>query len=89
MLDNLARIDHNDVVHRMQRLQAVRDDNCRARRDQLGNGLLDASLGLRVDARGRFVEDNEVRVTQPDPSQCKELRFPCGDPGTSGARQPG
>ena len=53
---------HHDAIGRADRAQAVGDDQRRAPAHQLLERVLQARLGVAVDAGGRFVEDQDRRV---------------------------
>jgi hypothetical protein len=75
--------EHDDLVDRLQRRQAVSDHERGAATHQLDHGGFDASLGLGIDARGRLVEHQEIRIAQPHPCECEQLRLAGRQPGTT------
>jgi hypothetical protein len=60
--DDAATFEHEDLVRRADGRQAVRDHEGRALRAQAAERRLDQGFALAVEARGRFVEDQEARV---------------------------
>ncbi len=73
LLDDLAVIDHQDVVGIPDGAQAVGDDEAGASGHQAQQGLLDAGLGARVHAAGGFVEDQDCRVGQDGAGDGEQL----------------
>ena len=66
-LDDAAAVEHDDLVGVAHGREPVRD---RDRRPPLGEPLerlLHRALGLRVERRGRLVEDEDRRVAQDRP----------------------
>ena len=57
----------------------VRDDQGGAGRDQLVDGLLDMALGLGVQRRGGFVEDQDRRVLQQGAGDGQALPLAAGE----------
>ena len=62
--DELAVLEHHDLVGQRDRRQPVGDDERRAARHDLAQRVLDLLLGRRVDRRRRVVEDQDPRVGQ-------------------------
>ena len=62
--DNPATIHDDQSVGFAQRAQAVGDGNCGAALDQIVERLLDFLLGLGIDGRSGFIEDQDARVDQ-------------------------
>ena len=59
LLDDLALLQHDQPVGRLQRAEAVRDRERRSTLDQSIQRLLDLLLGLGIDRCRRLVEDKE------------------------------
>ena len=62
-----AGFEHEDLVGVDHGRKAVRDDQRRAVPRDFGEARLDLALGLRVERRGRLVEDQDLRGLQNDP----------------------
>ena len=60
--DELAVLEHDDLVGQRDRRQAVGDDERRPAGHHLAQRDLDLLLGRRVDRRRRVVEDEDPRV---------------------------
>src|SRR5207237_8223575 len=56
-LDDLAVLEHENLVRALNRRQPVGDDERRASLSQRLQAVLDHRLALAVEARRRFVED--------------------------------
>ena len=89
LLNNLAMVDHDDIIGIPDGAQAVRDDKAgpplhQAVRDdkagpplhQAQQRLLDTRLGTRVNTRGRLIKDQDGRVGQNGPSNRQKLALP-------------
>ena len=63
-LDDLTRVEHEDLVGVADRRQAVGDRDRRASARELVQRLLHGALGLVVKRRRRLVEDQHRRVAQ-------------------------
>ena len=63
-LDHLALVEHDDLVRVDDRRQPVRDHERRAAAHQLAERALHGDLALRVERRGRLVEEQDRRVAQ-------------------------
>ena len=61
-LAQLPLVQDEDLVHVLDRREAVRDGDRRAARHQDVQGVADQDLGLGVDARRRLVEDEDPRI---------------------------
>src|SRR5207253_10328517 len=61
-LDDLAVLEHENLVRALNRRQPVGDDERRASLSQRLQAVLDHRLALAVEARRRFVEDEDARV---------------------------
>ena len=61
-LDDLAVLEHQDLVGAADRRQPVRDDERRPALPQRAQAVLDQRLALAVEARRRLVEDQDARV---------------------------
>ena len=60
-LDDLAVLQHDDLVRVLDRGQTVRHDQHRADAPHFLQGLLDQRFRFRIDVRGRFVQDQDLR----------------------------
>ena len=63
-LDDAAAIEDADFVGLRHRRQPMGDDDRRAALAQGAQSLLDRLLGLRIERRGCFVEQNDRRVLE-------------------------
>ena len=63
-LDDLAAFEHQDLVGAADGRQPVRDDERRAALPQRLQAVLNQRLALAVEARRRFVENQDARVRQ-------------------------
>ena len=78
-LDDFAMVDHEDLVGRADRAQAVRDHEAGAAFHQPQQGLLDVLLGPGVDAAGGLVEDQDRRVGDRGPGDRQQLALPLAE----------
>ena len=85
MLGDPPVVEHDHLVDHVERGQAVGDDERRAPLHQLGDRHADVLLRLRIDAGRRLVENDEVRVAQPDAGKGEELRLARREPGPGGS----
>ena len=72
-LDDAPLVEDDDAVRRADGREAVRDDERRAPLHHRLERALQARLGVRVDARGRLVEDEQRRVAVDGPREREEL----------------
>ena len=79
LLEDRAILQDDDVVRVLDGGQAVRDDKHRADRGHLQQGGLDDLLGFRIDVRGRFIEDEDLRLMQYGSGEGKQLTLPGGE----------
>ncbi len=63
-LDDLAMVEHQDLVGVHHRRKPVRDDERRAAARDLVERALDLALGAGVERRRRLVEQQDRRVLQ-------------------------
>ena len=78
-LDDAAAINDEDAVGIGDGGEAMRDDQRRAPGRKLGQRLLDRPLRLRIQRRGRLVEDQDRRVLQEDASNGETLLLAAGE----------
>ena len=78
LLDDPAVGQDHDPVHRLDRAQAVGDDDRRAPLHRLGQSRLDVHLALTVQRRGGLVEDQQVGVLEHGPGDRDPLALPAG-----------
>ena len=72
-LDDVAVVEHQDLVGIDDRRQAMGDDQGGAVGGDLGEARLDLALGLGVERRGRLVEDQDFgafRMTRAIATRC-------------------
>ena len=62
LLAHDALVQHQDLVHVLDRRQAVGDGDRRPARHQHAERITNEQLGLGIDAGRRFVEDEDARV---------------------------
>ena len=94
MIDDLAAVEHEDLVAVDQRRQTVRDDHHRAAvRHALQIGV-DQRLALRIERRGRLVEDHQLGIDDQRAGDGQPLALAAGqvgraflDPGLVALRQ--
>jgi hypothetical protein len=75
-----AALEHDDAVGRPDRREAVRDHQRRPVQGQARQRLLDQTLGLGVDRRGRLVQDQDRRVLQERPRDREPLLLAARQP---------
>src|SRR5262249_14318777 len=61
-LDDLAVLEHEDLIGALDRRQAVGDDERRATATQRAEAVADERLALAVEARRGFVENQDARI---------------------------
>src|SRR5262249_9635745 len=61
-LDDLAVLEHEDLIGAADRREPVRDDEGGAAGAQRFQAVLNHRLALAVEARGRFVENQDPRI---------------------------
>src|SRR5881397_1716407 len=66
-LDDLAALEHEDLVGATDRRQAVRDDEGRTPPPQRPQAVLDGCFALRVETGRGLVEDQDPRIGQDGP----------------------
>ena len=62
LLDDAAPLQHEDAVGHARRAEAVADQQGGAAPEQPGELPVELGLGHGVEGRGRFVEDEQLRV---------------------------
>ena len=72
-LDDLALLQHDDLIGVLNGREAVRHDQHRTDRAHLLKRLLDQDLGLGVDVRRRLVEDQDLGAVQNGAGKRQEL----------------
>ena len=78
-LDDLAVLEHEDLVGAADRRQPVRDDERRAALAQAPQAVLDHRLALAVEARRGLVEDEDARVGEDGPRDRDALALAAGE----------
>ena len=76
--DQVAVVEHHDLVGQGDRREPVRDHEGRATRHRLGEGQLDALLGGGVHRGGGVVEHQHPRVRQQRPRDRQPLALSAG-----------
>ena len=74
-LDDPAVIENQDLVRAHDRRKPVRDHDAGAMRHQMLERLLDQPFGRRVDARRRFIQNQNRRILQERPRDREPLLF--------------
>src|SRR5712692_8601368 len=64
LLNNTTALEYNDLIYIAQRAQAMRDHQYRASNNQLIQGVHDLGFSLDIQARRRFIQDKDRRITQ-------------------------
>ncbi len=64
LLDNPARVDHQDDVALADRAQAVGNGDAGAAMEERGQSGLDRSFGPGIDAAGGLVQDQNAGIGQ-------------------------
>jgi hypothetical protein len=78
--------DADDDVAALDRAEAVGDgDGGVVAFEELGEGVVDESLGFGVEGGGRFVEDEDVGVFEQGARDGDALLLPAGELGAAGA----
>ena len=75
-LEHAAVAQHYDLISLANRGQAVGDHHRRAPDHKPLERLLNQPLGLRIDRRGRFVQDQDGRVAQDGTGDGEALLLP-------------
>mmetsp|Transcript_10713 Transcript_10713/g.25405 ORF Transcript_10713/g.25405 Transcript_10713/m.25405 type:complete len:494 (-) Transcript_10713:604-2085(-) len=76
LLDQLALLHHADVLRAADCGEAVRDDNGGAAGHEPLECALDEPFALRVQGRGRLVEEEHLGVLEDGPGDCHALLLP-------------
>ena len=74
----LAFVHHQNAVGALDRRQPVRDDDRRAPFHHAGQRVAHAKLGLGIDARSGFVQNQEARIVRQRAGEADELLLPGG-----------
>lgn len=87
LLNHSTALKHVDTIGFLNRAQAVGDgDGSTALRGAV-QGRLDDLLGLRVQGRGRFVEQQDARVAKERACDADALALAAGEERASGAEE--
>ena len=78
-LDDPALVEHDQPVHLGQRRQAVGDGDHRLALHQREQVFLDRRLDLRIERRGRLVQDQDRRVLEEDAGDRDALALAAGE----------
>ena len=76
--DDAALIEHDQPIHGRDGRQAVGDGDHRLAGHQAVERLLDRRLDLRIERRGRLVEDEDRRILQEDAGDGDALALAAG-----------
>src|SRR5881409_1485353 len=79
LLAQLALVQHEDAIRVLDGREAVGDDDRGAAAEELRERVLDQPLGLRIDARGRLIEDEDGRIVGQCPGEGEELTLASGE----------
>ena len=74
--DDPAAVEHEDLVRPADGAEPVGDHEGGAALHQLVESRLDHALGLRVDAGGGVVEDEDARILQKGPGDRDRCFWP-------------
>src|SRR5205085_5219737 len=77
-LDDLAALEHQDLIGALDRRQPVRDDERRSPVAQGAEAIADQRLALAVEARRGFVEDENSGVGEDRSRDRDALALPAG-----------
>jgi len=69
----LAAMHHQNVIHVLNRRQPMGDRDRRAAAHHHPKRISNQQLGLGVDARRRFVEDEHARIERQRPCKRQQL----------------
>ena len=78
-LDDPPGIEDDQAVGAAERRQAVGDGDRGPAGDEPIDRRLDRHLRLRIDRRGRLVEDQDRRIDQEGPGDRNPLAFTAGE----------
>src|SRR6185503_10962729 len=78
-LDDLAVFEDQDLVRAADGGETVRDDEGRAAAAKCAQAVLDFRLALAVEARRRFIEDEDRRVRENRARDGDALPLPAGE----------
>ena len=79
-LDDLAAFEHQNLIGAANRRQPVRDDERRPAVAQRSQAVLDHRLALAVEARRRFVEQQDPRIGENRARDRHALALAAGQP---------
>ena len=79
-LDDLAALEHQDLIRAPNRRQPVRDDERRAALAQRPQAVLNQRLALAVEARRRLVEQQDARIGEDRARDRHALALAAGQP---------
>jgi len=82
-LDDLAGLEYEHLVGVPDRAQPMSDDETGPIAQQALQRALDQSLGARVDAGGRFVQDQDARIGQRSAGDRQQLPLSLTQPGAA------
>ena len=72
-LNDPPAVEHQDLIRPNDRGKPVRDHDAGAAEHQILQRLLNQPLGRRVDARGRFIQNQDRRILQQRPRNREPL----------------
>ena len=79
LLAQLALVQHEDAIRVLDGREAVGDHHRGAAAEELRERVLDQPLGLRIDARGRLVENEDGRIVGQCAGEGEELALASGE----------
>ena len=74
-LHNASVLDNQNLIGFQNRRKAMRDDDRGSTRERNFKGALNRRLGLRVEMRGGFVENDNIRRLEKKTRNCEALLF--------------
>src|SRR5579872_2664094 len=80
-IEDLAAVEYEDLVAIDQRGEAVRDDHHRAPARHAPEVGVDQRLALRIERRGRFVEDHQLGIDDEGAGDGEALTLAAGEVG--------
>ena len=74
-----AAVQHQDPIGGVDRREPMRDGDARSPREKSSHRLPDERFGFRIDARRRFVQDENGRIVHEGPGDGQQLALAVRD----------